>query len=69
MGVQDAFVSKLDSNGSYNWTKAFGGTENDKVDKVIVDTNDYCYVMGEFVNTVDFNPSVNGVYNLTGEAM
>lgn len=66
MGVQDAFVSKLDSNGSYNWTKAFGGTGNDKVDKVIVDTNDYCYVMGEFVNTVDFNPSVNGVYNLTG---
>ena len=55
-GSYDAFVSKYDSSGNYQWTKAFGGTGQDDANSVAVDTSGTIYVGGDFRNTVDFDP-------------
>lgn len=58
-GNEAIFVSKLDSNGNYIWAKGFAysganigfGISNDKNGNVLV--------TGQFVGTVDFDPSSN----------
>lgn len=63
-GANDAFVSKLNSNGDYQWTKSYGGSTNDNIKQMTTDSNGYSYLMGRYSSTVDFNPGL-GVYNLS----
>jgi hypothetical protein len=47
----DCFLAKYDSNGVVVWAKRFGGTDDDWVRNVAVDTDRNCYVTGRFVST------------------
>jgi hypothetical protein len=53
---QDSFILKLDSSGSYLWSKRIGGTGSDTGIAIIPDRNGNVYTTGIFTNTVDFNP-------------
>ena len=68
-GQQDAFVSKLDTNGNLIWAKSVGGSWNyDNSYSIALDKKGDIYATGSFYGTVDFDPGA-GVYNLksTGE--
>ena len=60
----DALFAKLDSNGSMQWSKTWGGTGFDNVTGVALDTTGNVYLAGSFQNTVDFNPD-SGLDNHT----
>ncbi|MBU1024029.1 hypothetical protein KKB99_07070, partial [bacterium] len=55
-GWWDAFLSKLDSDGNFEWAGAWGGTYQDDAAGVSVDEYDDVYVTGRFYYTVDFDP-------------
>ena len=56
-GQGDMFLTRINSDGSYGWTKTFGGSSDDgKYSSVAVDASDNVYVAGTFSNTVDFDP-------------
>ena len=63
-GSYDIFVSKYDSSGNYQWTKAFGGSGNDWAYSVATDSSGNVYITGVFQTTVDFDPGA-GVDNRT----
>lgn len=56
-GARDIFVSKIDSNGSLVWAKSIGGTGQDYGYGITLDNINNVYVVGEYVNSVDFDPS------------
>ncbi len=64
VGGIDAFLSKYDSSGNYQWTKTFGGTANDELRSVAIDSDGNMYIGGRFQNTVDFDPGA-GIDNRT----
>lgn len=61
-GMNDIFISKLDSNGNFVWAKAIGGIDNDF--GYGITTNESVYTTGSFTGTADFDPDA-GVHNLT----
>ena len=63
-GINDIFVSKLNSSGAFVWANKMGGTNDDIGESIKVDANGNVYTAGEFQGTVDFDPGV-GVFNLT----
>lgn len=52
----DVFLTKYNSDGSYGWTKTWGGISNDYGQGLYVDSTGNIYVAGYFADTVDFNP-------------
>jgi uncharacterized repeat protein (TIGR02543 family) len=58
LGGYDIFLSKFNADGSYAWTKTWGGTGNDAVYSMAFDSNNNVYIIGEFAATVDFDPGV-----------
>lgn len=65
-GYNDAFVTKLDSNGNFQWVRSWGGTSNDYARGISVASDGSIHIVGEFGATVDFDPG-SGTYNLTSE--
>ena len=63
-GALDAFLSKFDSNGTFQWAKTWGGSGGDEATGLAVDGAGHVYVAGRFHNTVDFDPG-SGVDNHT----
>jgi hypothetical protein len=63
-GVDNVFVSKLDSSGSFVWAKQFVGTGNADAYSIAVDLSGNVYTTGFFDGTADFNPGT-GMFNLT----
>ncbi len=59
-GNSDIFITKINSDGTYGWTKTFGGTSSygnaDWARAVAVDSKDNVYITGNFWGEVDFNP-------------
>ena len=64
-GSFDGFLLKLDSNFNFIYGKSIGGTGQDLIEQIEVDRNDNIYLSGSFHNTVDFDLSDTGNYNLT----
>lgn len=64
VGVNDIYVTKLDSNGNFIWSKSIGGINSDAGHSISIDLTGNVYVTGDFRNTVDFDPGP-GLYNLT----
>ncbi len=63
-GVEDVFISKLDSTGTYVWAKKVGGTGSDiGYGGIYVDASSNVYVAGQFSGTSDFDPGA-GTSNL-----
>jgi hypothetical protein len=56
-GDYDIFLTKINSDGSYGWTKTMGGTDYDYGYSVTTDASGNVYLTGAFYGTVDFNPS------------
>jgi hypothetical protein len=59
-GFNDVFVTKLSADGSYLWTRVFGGTSADTGNGIAVDLRDHVHVAGSFTKTVDFDPRTAG---------
>jgi hypothetical protein len=55
-GVNDVYVSKLDSMGNYAWAHNFGSIHNDFAFSIDVDRNGKSYTTGYFRGVVDFDP-------------
>ncbi len=62
-GASDAFLLKFDVDGTWQWTKTWGGTGNELAYSPIV-SGDTLVVPGYFNNTVDFDPS-GGTFSKT----
>ena len=58
-GVEDIFLTKINSDGSYGWTKTMGGTDPDSGQAVAVDSSGNVYITGSFQQTVDFDPGAS----------
>ncbi|MDH4205121.1 MAG: SBBP repeat-containing protein, partial [Desulfobacteraceae bacterium] len=57
-GEEDIFLTKINSDGSYGWTKTMGGADQDYGQSVVVDGSDNVYITGYFRGTADFNPDI-----------
>jgi len=62
-GQHDAFLSQLDSGGTFQWAKTWGGSGDDS-SGVALDGAGNVYAAGGFMGTVDFDPGL-GVDNHT----
>ena len=56
VGANDIFLSKINSDGTYGWTKTFGGTSFDEGSSVVTDSSGNIFVTGCFEGTIDFDP-------------
>jgi hypothetical protein len=55
-GGTDIFITKINSDGSYGWTKTIGGTDSDVGNSITNDSSGNVYTTGYFSETnVDFN--------------
>lgn len=63
-GLNDIFISKLDSSGNFIWAKAMGSSGADRGQAIAVDKSGNVYATGYFNGTADFDPSAS-VLNLT----
>jgi len=61
-GLADAFVSKLDLNLAHVWTKRIGNATDDKAYSIAIDDQNNTYVIGNFKNTLDIDPSGSSDY-------
>jgi len=68
-GSQDAFMSRFNTDGVFQWVKVWGGSggygEWEYADGVSIDNSLNIYVSGRFGTTVDFDPDPVGVSELT----
>jgi Domain of unknown function (DUF4347)/Beta-propeller repeat/FG-GAP-like repeat len=62
-GQSDIFISKLDSSGNYLWAKQLGGSSDDSVSDLSVDSTGNVYLTGSLYGTADFAPGA-GIANL-----
>ncbi|MBA6152342.1 SBBP repeat-containing protein [Gelidibacter maritimus] len=66
-GQSDIFIQKLDPNGNLLWVKQIGGTHYDIGNAIKTDANGDVYILGNFNNTIDFDPG-EGIFNMTGSS-
>ena len=64
-GDLDVFISKFDSFGNHLWTKTRGGLGREVGQSTAFDSGGNIYSLGYFSGTVDFDPSDDGIANLT----
>lgn len=57
----NVFIQKLNQNGGFVWAKAFGAN---LVNAIELDESDNVFTIGNFQNTVDFDPG-SGTYNIS----
>ncbi len=60
-GLADIFVSKLDENGNFLWTKIFGGPQWETGGSIAVDNLDNVYVIGNFMESIKFDDEIERV--------
>ena len=63
VGGTDIFITKINANGNYGWTKTIGGTANDVAYGIAVDTLGNVYIAGGFEGTVNFAAGFTGTEN------
>lgn len=54
IGNPDIFITKINSDGSYGWTKRIGNSDDELIVSVAVDGYANIYVAGTFYNTINF---------------
>lgn len=53
-GEKDIFVHKLDTDGNFQWAKAFGGPQDDHAYSIAADDSNDIYLAGSYRDTLDF---------------
>jgi hypothetical protein len=54
----DSYLMKVSNAGSFQWARTFGGTGYDMAKQIVVDSNNYVYLVGLFSSpSVDFDPT------------
>ena len=62
-GLEDIFLSKVDTDGVHQWTRSWGGRLGDYADDIAVADDGHVWVLGSFQDLVDFDPGTrNAVY-------
>lgn len=64
LGGVDIYILKINSSGNFIWAKAMGGTADDMVENLALDSQNNVYTVGFFEGVADFDPNV-GVFNMT----
>lgn len=59
-GIRDVFITKLDPNGNFIWTKSFGGTGTDKGKGITTDNEGNVYVVGHIYDQVTIGNTTIG---------
>ena len=54
-GSEDIFITKINSDGTYGWTKTIGGSEKDAARVIAVDFDNNIIISGIYSTNVDFN--------------
>ncbi|MGH1337157.1 MAG: SBBP repeat-containing protein [Aureispira sp.] len=68
VGNWDVFIQKLDPSGNFLWVKQMGGSSNDQINSIALDSTGNIYTTGYFQNTVDFDPGA-GTTNLVSTGL
>jgi len=64
VGKHDVFLTKMDTSGTYYWTKKWGGPLGDDMpSRMAMDHLGNLYIIGYFYSAADFDPG-NGTWNL-----
>jgi type IX secretion system substrate protein/beta-propeller repeat-containing protein len=66
-GMEDIFISKMNSAGDLLWAIQIGGTDGDRGYSIATDASGNVYATGAFIGTADFDPGA-GVFNMTSAA-
>lgn len=61
VGSDEVFILKLNSSGNFVWAGQLSGSGNQEANQILVDVSGNVYVVGEFTQTVDFDPGVGFV--------
>ena len=61
-GGYEVFVAKYNTNGQYQLAFSVGGPGNDVARGLALDNSGNIYVVGDFNNTVDFNPGIGTAF-------
>ncbi len=67
-GYADAFLSKFDSSGNFEWVRTWGGPESTVGIGIATDSYGNVYVTGYFKNTVNFDTSCGNQYTSNGHS-
>jgi len=67
-GAFDVFVTRIDKDGRYAWTRTYGGGATDAAYAIAVDSRDNVYLGGFFQRTVTFNRDWIAEARETGDA-
>jgi hypothetical protein len=69
-GYYDIFLTRINANGTYGWTKRMGGPSYDGGFEITSDQSDNIYVTGYFNDTVNFGADfgTTGIKTATGGA-
>jgi len=62
IGDYDSFLSRYSESGNYAWVTRFGGEEIDFINDMDLDYAGYIYILGEFYESADFDPT-DGIEN------
>jgi gliding motility-associated-like protein len=59
---RDCFIKKTDPDGNLVWVKQIGGSQDDWITAIDIDSDDNIYVTGFFEGGIDLDPSVNDFF-------
>ncbi len=66
-GDTDAYLSKFDTNGNFQWARTWGGSDNDYGRGIAADGNGNVYVTGKFRGIADFDPNGGDPHTSNGD--
>lgn len=65
-GGDEAYAAKLDPDGTFQWAHSWGSTGKDQAQGLAVDDAGNVHIVGQFSNTVDFDPGAAS-FDLTSQ--
>jgi hypothetical protein len=66
-GQDDIFITRINANGSYGWTRRIGGTSSDRGYGIATDSSGNVYITGYFEGTVKFGDDFGATDAKTSE--
>ncbi|MES2747288.1 MAG: T9SS type A sorting domain-containing protein [Bacteroidota bacterium] len=60
-GNGDAFMAEFNNDGTFNWVKCFGGSQDDEAMDVLSDTSGNYFLFGDFNGTANIHSSIGNL--------